>query len=163
MTGVRFIPSLKSGVFSTPVPQQDKNLFLPDRIFGPGTSVYKGYNATAKQKLSCVICFWARRPILGPTCRNEFISLLINFTHALRRVRKGRFDTEKQEKGRKKAAVRGRVPQKQGLKQDNWHGQEMVAICPRASSTKTRIETHMSPGRGSHVTDGKPHIVIRSR
>ena len=24
MTGVRFIPSLKSGVFSTPVPQQDK-------------------------------------------------------------------------------------------------------------------------------------------
>jgi hypothetical protein len=24
-------------------------------------------------------------------------------------------------------------------------------------------ETHMSPGRGSHVTDGKPHIVIRSR
>jgi ABC-type lipoprotein export system ATPase subunit len=25
------------------------------------------------------------------------------------------------------------------------------------------IETPMSPGRGSHVTDGKPHIVIRSR
>jgi effector-binding domain-containing protein len=24
-------------------------------------------------------------------------------------------------------------------------------------------ETPMSPGRGSHVTDGKPHIVIRSR
>ena len=28
---------------------------------------------------------------------------------------------------------------------------------------ETAIETHMSPGRGSHVTDGKPHIVIRSR
>jgi len=25
------------------------------------------------------------------------------------------------------------------------------------------IETPMSPGRGSHVMDGKPHIVIRSR
>jgi hypothetical protein len=25
------------------------------------------------------------------------------------------------------------------------------------------IETPMRPGRGSHVTDGKPHIVIRSR
>ena len=29
---------------------------------------------------------------------------------------------------------------------------------PRASSTKTRIETPMSPGRGSHVTDGKPDL-----
>jgi len=35
----------------------------------------------------------------------------------LRRVRKGRFDTEKQGKGRKKAAVQGQVPRKQGLKQ----------------------------------------------
>jgi hypothetical protein len=25
------------------------------------------------------------------------------------------------------------------------------------------IKTPMSPGRSSHVTDGKPHIVIRSR
>jgi transposase-like protein len=25
------------------------------------------------------------------------------------------------------------------------------------------FETPMRPGRGSHVTDGKPHIVIRSR
>jgi len=28
---------------------------------------------------------------------------------------------------------------------------------------ETAIETPMSPGRGSHVTDGKPHILIRSR
>ncbi len=33
----------------------------------------------------------------------------------------------------------------------------------KLDSLKRRIETPMSPGRGSHVTDGKPHIVIRSR
>jgi len=31
-------------------------------------------------------------------------------------VGKGRFDDEKTEKGRKKAAIRGQVPRKQGLK-----------------------------------------------
>jgi hypothetical protein len=32
-----------------------------------------------------------------------------------------------------------------------------------AEMDKAIIETPMRPGRGSHVTDGKPHIVIRSR
>ncbi|MCX6673154.1 MAG: hypothetical protein NTY37_05190, partial [Methanothrix sp.] len=81
----------------------------------------------------------------------------------------------------------GRVPQKQGLKHDRDYPTPGQVFAPRASSTKTRIETGsciqenerifgsegefhktrietpMSPGRGSHVTDGKPHIVIRSR
>jgi len=32
---------------------------------------------------------------------------------------------------------------------------------PKDIGTAT-FETPMRPGRGSHVTDGKPHIVIRS-
>ena len=36
-------------------------------------------------------------------------------------------------------------------------------LAENAPDVVFRIETPMSPGRGSHVTDGKPHIVIRSR
>ncbi|MGC9514568.1 hypothetical protein, partial [Methanocrinis sp.] len=48
--------------------------------------------------------------------RNEFIRDPINSSHARGWVRKGRFDTQKQGKGRKSAAVRAPVPRKQGLK-----------------------------------------------
>ena len=39
------------------------------------------------------------------------------------------------------AQLRGRVPQKQGLKPHIWHGVNSAGRPPRASSTKTRIET----------------------
>ena len=72
---------------------------------------------------------------------NEFISESINSTHARGWSRKGRFDTEKQGKGRKKGAVRGRVPRKQGLKHLSSEFCARGHFSPRASSTKTRIET----------------------
>ncbi|VVB70955.1 Hydroxyacylglutathione hydrolase [uncultured archaeon] len=37
------------------------------------------------------------------------------------------------------------------------------AVGLEALDKEGSIETTMSPGRGSHVTDGKPHIIIRSR
>ncbi len=46
------------------------------------------------------------------------------------------------------SSLRGQVPRKQGLKLLNVHLSPSFRRCPRASSTKTRIETPMSPGRG---------------
>ena len=40
-------------------------------------------------------------------------------------------------------AVRGQVPQKQGLKPDEVGAIYVLPESPRASSTKTRIETHI--------------------
>jgi len=66
------------------------------------------------QPFSCLWIFAGLKPPFG----NEFIRDSINSAHARKVVRKGRFDIEKQGKGRKSAAVRARVPQKQGLKLD---------------------------------------------
>ena len=91
--------------------------------------------------------FLALNPVLRPTWRNEFISLLINSIHALRRGQKDRFNTEKHQKGRKKAPVRGRLPRKQGLKLDpGIPPTDSATHCPRATSTKTRIETFAQLG-----------------
>ena len=68
-------------------------------------------------------CFSVIKSYLGSTLRNEFISLLINSMRALGRVQKDRFNTEKQQKGRKKAPVRGRLPRKQGLKRCERQGE----------------------------------------
>ena len=57
------------------------------------------------------------------------------------RVRKGWFDDEKRGKERKKAAVRGQVPRKQGLKLLSRLSGRALDLRPRASSKKTRIET----------------------
>ena len=61
--------------------------------------------------------FFRQKIISSAAHRNEFIRDLINSTHAGRRVRKGQFETQKQEKGRKFGAHREQVPRKQGLKQ----------------------------------------------
>jgi len=49
-------------------------------------------------------------------------------------VGKGRFDDEKTEKGRKKAAIRGQVPRKQGLKPYNRQ-----AICTQHTQIRGQV------------------------
>jgi len=60
--------------------------------------------------------------------RNEFIRDPINSSHAGGWVRKGRFDTKKQGKGRKSAPVRAPVPRKQGLKRSRYAVPEHTRI-----------------------------------